>query len=105
MRRCRYFDGAASGEPATARPIRSAVRSQVAPGSPVHRRIEAGPLPAAGARSRSCWTAGHHRSSAIPARKVIPDTMRNERMPTVIGFMVASYLDLGDPPDHEEADR
>src|SRR5260221_12147030 len=31
--------------------------------------------------------------------------MRNERMPTVIGFMAASYLDLGDPPDHEEADR
>src|SRR6185369_4181894 len=105
MRRCLYFDGAASGEPATARPIRSAVRSQLAPGSPVQRRIEAGPLPAAGARSRSRCTAGHHRSSAIPARKVIPATMRNERMPNVIGFMATSDLDLGDPPDHEEADR
>src|SRR5215475_2511011 len=36
---------------------------------------------------------------------VTPTTRRNVTIATVSGFMSASYLDLGDAPHHEEADR
>src|SRR5690242_243649 len=107
MSRWRYFDGAASADPLTARPRRSAVRSQADFGSSLQRRIEAGPGRGAAARpvSRSRCMAGHQRSNSMPARSVTPPTIAKDRAPTVMGFMVASHLDLGDAPDQKEADR
>src|SRR5215831_9383195 len=41
----------------------------------------------------------------MAATTVNPATMTKERTATIVGFMATSHLDLGDAPDHEEADR
>src|SRR6266404_6099944 len=106
MSRRRYFVGARSSEPPTARPIFSMVRSQPARGSSLQRRTDAGPD---GADSppprRSRWRAGQRRIRVMPARVVAPATRRKETNAKTMVLMAASHLYLGDPPDHEEAHR
>src|SRR6266566_9457399 len=106
MSRRRNFVGAVSSEPPTARPIFSMVCSHPDRGSSLHRRMDVAPAGAAPALpKRSRWRAGQKRMRVIPASRVTPATSRKERMATVRVLMAVSHLDLGDPPDHEEADR
>src|SRR5213593_874279 len=86
--------------------MRSTVRCQPVADCSLQRRIDsARPLSPSGVASRPRCTTGHNLSSAIEARTVTPATMTKERRMAVIGFMAASHLDLGDAPDHEEADH
>src|SRR5216683_2402541 len=107
MSRRRYFVGAVASEPPTARPIFSMVCSHPDRGSSLHRRMDVAPagvgVPAPPKRSR--WRAGQKRIRVRPASRVTPATSTKERMATVRVLMAVSHLDLGDPPDREEADR
>src|SRR5262245_7204609 len=105
MSRCRYFEGAVSSELPSARPMRSTVRCQPAADWSLQRRMDPSSTPSpADVASRPRCRTGHNLSSAIDARTVTPATMTNVRIMTVIGFIAASHLDLGDAPDREEAD-
>src|SRR5258706_11691824 len=106
MSRRRYLVGARSSEPPTARPICSMVRSHPILGSSLHRRMDVGPAGVVRAPlRRSRWRAGQKRIRVRPASIVTPATSTKESRVTVTVLMVASHLDLGDPPDHEKADR
>src|SRR4030095_10189243 len=106
MSRCRYFEGAVSSELPTARPMRSTVRRQPADGWSLPPSMDFSPVrPPPDVASRPRCRTGHNLSIAIEARIVTPATMTKVSRMTVIGLITASHLDLGDAPDHEEANR
>src|SRR5262245_31726717 len=75
-------------------------------GSLSNLRIDTGPSATVDApESRPRPTTGQSRMAIIALTIVTPTTRRNVTIATVSGFMSASYLDLGDAPHHEEADR
>src|SRR4029453_18883275 len=72
-------------------------------GSLSNRRIDTGPVAAGAAVSRPRPIAGQSRRTIRALSTVTPTTTKKGTAATVSGFM-ASYLDLGDTPHHEEAD-
>src|SRR5262249_55048678 len=106
MSRSRYFDGAVPSELPTARPMRSAVRCEPEVDWSFQRRLDSSrTLPPVDVANRPRCTTGNNFISAIEASTVTPATMTKVRKITVIGFIAASHLDLGDAPDREEADH
>src|SRR5688572_20429547 len=73
-------------------------------GSLPNRRIDVDPPAAGAAASRSRRIAGQSRRTSSPLTRVTPSTTTKATTAYVSGFMAASHLDLGDAPDHEEAD-
>src|SRR4030095_7752113 len=72
-------------------------------GSLSNRRIDTGPVAAGAAVSRARPIARQRRRTIKELSTGTPTTTKKVTAATVSGFM-ASYLDLGDTPHHEEAD-